>query len=312
MAIVVVLGLVAFAVTQGDEDEPDQSTPEGTESTSVAGTASPSTLSPEEVEQDAARVELVLAVRPMIDAITAEATASVLTITGSGDVAGGYGDIPTARAETDAAQATFEAVVNDATAADVVGDEFAVVMTTLGLLDTMRANVDAIEPGSDPTAGGQVYDVERSYRDVWVSLIDAADPVALSVVDPVGQLGARLLVSGLRGAYLTSALLGELSAASSASSTLDTPEAIAQIAELWSTYSATLTGIQSDAAGSDYEPAAESLDEQLTTTGHLATVPDILAGGTIDFSVLYDSTTPGPGGGWPGFITETERLLTSS
>lgn len=314
LAVVAVLGLVAFAVTQGDDDEdsasPDRSGTSPTEEPVEESTTT--TQDPAAAAEDAVRVELVVAARPVVEAIDGEVGAAIRRIL-EVPAGGGGPDVATTRATTDGAVAALQTTVSGAGAS---GEAYSSALSGLGTLATLRAQFDSIPPGIESAQSGELIETERAFHDLAVGLVDAAEAVGVTVEHPDQQIGTRLFVLGLRQPLVTRELTVALSDAfNNGGPTLDDAQEVEAVSQLWTEYSTNLETVvadSADATDSRYATAAQTLEDGLAQFGYLATVPDIIDGAPIDFDQVFESTSEMPPNlGWPGFVAAVEGILTT-
>jgi nitrate/nitrite sensing protein len=317
VAAVVVVAIVAFLLGQGssDDDEDQQAEPSGQpgdlggsdEDDDQDDETTTTEQDPAAAAADDVRVDLVVAPRTLLDALEAENAAAVLTIVDMTDV-GPATDIAGTRAATDAAAEELATVVADAGAE---GEAYGSALSVLDTLASLRSTVDSIPPGTDPSTINQANAVDQNYNDIADLLVSASETVSIAVEGPDRAVGARLFATGMRQRLRTDQLLAGLSQIFNTGPTLDEPDEITAVSEQWTAYRAGLTDVLSDAEGTEYQDAADRLDEELSTFGYLAPVEEILDGATIDFTALIESTSMPLEQGWTGFLDAVGALLTN-
>jgi Nitrate and nitrite sensing len=211
-------------------------------------------------------------------------------------------DIAQARAETDAASATFRAFV----AASPNGAAYEPALDTLASLGQLRADVDADAGPQNLDNAAVAQSVFEGYTGIVHGLLDAQNAFADGIDDPDVGAGALAYGSGLRLDELTR----QLRRAALMAGVLPGTESIRELSRVHAEVQEGLDALDAETTGTAYEEAATTALGDFADTGLLDATGAGLAG-TVDVVAIVGATDQAGQQIWPAYLDRVEQILNS-
>ena len=251
-----------------------------------------------------ADLELVTAPRAVVDALRNERTMAAVTLTGmDGALALPVADTAQARSETDAAVASFAAVV----AAAPDGGAYQAGLDGLGALAELRRDVDADAGPRDLNNLVAARDASDRYGALVRGVLDDQQAYALTIGDPVVRAGAVAYGRGVRLQDQTA----ELEWASVLATVQPVAESVAQLSQVLTEMQLGLDVLVAESAGTPVSEQAATVVGEVEETGLLDAATAALDGPGDLSAILGATDLLVHDQGWRTFLDSVEESLAS-
>ena len=249
-----------------------------------------------------ADLELITAPRAVVEALRNERTMAAVTLTGTeGALALPVADTAQARSETDAAVASFAALV----AASPDGAAYQPGLDGLGALAELRRDVDADAGPRDLNNVVAAQNASDRYVALVSGVLDDQQAYALTIGDPVVRAGAVAYGRGVRLQDQTA----ELEWASVLATVQPVAESVAPLSEVLTEMQIGLEALVAESAGTPFSEQAIIVVGEVEETDLLDAVAAALEG-PGDLSVILGATDLlVHDQGWRTFLDDVEETL---